>query len=118
MYRPTARVLTALELLQIRTVIGGAELATRLEVDARTVRSYITMLRDMGIPIEARPGRHGGYQLRPGFRLPPLMLTNDEAIAITLGLLFSRRVGLSDAAPATVGALVKIERVLPEALRA
>jgi predicted DNA-binding transcriptional regulator YafY len=111
-------VLTTLELLQSRATVSGAELAARLEVDARTVRSYITMLRDLGIPVEARPGRHGGYRLRPGFRLPPLMLTNDEAIAAALGLLFARRVGLSGAAPATEGALAKLERVLPETLRA
>ena len=118
MYRPTARVLTVLELLQSRAAVGSAELAMRLEVDARTVRSYIATLRDMGIPVEARPGRHGGYQLRPGFRLPPLMLTNDEAVAAALGLLFARRAGLGGAAPATEGALAKLDRVLPETLRA
>lgn len=118
MYHPTTRVLTALELLQDRAAVSGAELAARLEVDVRTVRSYITMLRDMGIPVEARTGRHGGYRLRPGFRLPPLMLTNDEAVAVTLGLLFARRVGLTGAAPATEGALAKVERVLPDVLRA
>ena len=72
----------------------------------------------MGIPIESRPGRHGGYRLRPGFRLPPLMLADDEALAVTLGLLCARRFGLAGAAPATEGALAKIERVLPQALRA
>lgn len=117
MYHPTTRVLTVLEVLQARGEVSGNYLATRLEVDVRTVRGYITMLRDMGVPVEARPGRHGGYHLRPGFHLPPLMLTNDEALAVTLGLLFVRRLGLMDAAPATEGALTKIERVLPDALR-
>jgi predicted DNA-binding transcriptional regulator YafY len=117
-YHPTSRVLTTLEILQTRAIVSGTELAARLEVDARTVRSYITMLRDMGIPVEARPGRHGGYRLRPGFRLPPMMLTNEEAVAVSLGLLFARRIGLADATSATEGALAKIERVLPGALRA
>jgi predicted DNA-binding transcriptional regulator YafY len=117
MYHPTTRVLTVLEVLQARGKATGAELAARLEVDLRTVRRYIVMLQDMGIPIQARPGRHGGYELRPGFRLPPLMLANDEALAITLGLLCARRFGVAGAAPATEGALAKIERVLPDALR-
>src|SRR4051812_46294999 len=86
-YHPTTRVLTTLEILQTRVTVSGAELAARLGVDARTVRGYITMLRDMGIPVEARSGRHGGYRLRPGFRLPPMMLTNEEAVAVSLGLL-------------------------------
>ncbi len=117
MYHPTTRVLTVLEVLQSRGSASGAELAARLEVDLRTVRRYITMLQDIGIPVEARSGRHGGYRLRPGFRLPPMMLANDEALAVTLGLLFARRFGLTGAAPAIEGALAKIERVLPEALR-
>src|SRR5947209_12202729 len=118
MYHPTTRVLTVLEVLQSRGGASGAELAARLEVDVRTVRRYVTMLQDMGIPVEARPGRHGGYRLRPGYRLPPLMFDNDEALAVTLGLLFARRHGLTNAAPATEGALAKIERVLPDTLRA
>lgn len=118
MYHPTTRVLTVLEVLQARGKTTGAELAVRLEVDLRTVRRYIVMLQDMGIPIQARPGRHGGYELRPGFRLPPLLFANDEALAVTLGLLCVRRFGLAGAAPATEGALAKIERVLPEGLRA
>jgi predicted DNA-binding transcriptional regulator YafY len=117
MYHPTTRVLTVLEVLQTRGSASGADLAARLEVDVRTVRRYITMLQEMGIPVEARSGRHGGYRLRPGYRLPPLMLANDEALAVTLGLLFARRFGLTGAAPATEGALARIERVLPEALR-
>lgn len=118
MYHPTTRVLAVLELLQARGTVSGAELAARLEVDMRTVRRYVTMLTDLGIPVEARRGRHGGYRLRPGFRLPPLMLANDEALAVTLGLLLVRRMGQATVAPATEGALAKMERVLPEVLRA
>ena len=117
MYHPTTRVLTVLELLQARGQIGGPELAARLEVDRRTVRRYVTMLQDLGVPVEATPGRGGGYRLRPGFKLPPLMFSDDEALALTLGLLAARRLGLAVAAPAVEGALAKIERVLPAALR-
>src|SRR5690606_2874133 len=95
MYQPTSRVLTVLELLQARPGISGAELAERLEVDRRTVRRYITTLQDLGVPVEGTRGRHGGYRLRPGYKLPPLMLTDDEALAVNLGLLLSRRLGLT-----------------------
>lgn len=118
MYHPTTRVLTVLELLQAHQRLSGPQLATRLEVSERTVRRYITMLQDLGIPVEAERGRHGAYWLRPGFKLPPLMFGDDEALALTLGLLLARRVGLATAAPAVEGALAKIERVLPLALRA
>jgi predicted DNA-binding transcriptional regulator YafY len=117
MYQPTTRVLTVLELLQAHGRLSGAELAARLEVDRRTVRRYVTMLQDLGIPVEAERGRYGGYRLRPGFKLPPLMFTPDEAVGLTLGLLLARRLSLSVAAPALEGALAKIERVLPAALR-
>jgi predicted DNA-binding transcriptional regulator YafY len=113
MYQPTTRLLTVLELLQARSHLSGAELARRLEVDGRTVRRYVMMLQDLGIPVEAMHGRLGGYRLRPGFKLPPLMFTEEEALAVTLGLLAARRLGLSATAPATEGALAKIERVLP-----
>lgn len=117
MYHPTTRVLTVLELLQSHQRLSGPELAARLEVNARTARRYITMLQDMGIPIEAERGRYGAYRLRPGFKLPPLMFSDEEALAVTLGLLAARRLGLAGAAPAVEGALAKIERVLPAALR-
>lgn len=116
MYFPTTRVLTILELLQSRQQLSGPELAERLEVNTRTVRRYITMLQDLGIPVEAERGRYGAYRLRPGFKLPPLMFTEDEALALTLGLLIARRIGLAAAAPAVEGALAKIERVLPLSL--
>jgi predicted DNA-binding transcriptional regulator YafY len=117
MYHPTTRVLTVLELLQAHGRLSGPNIAARLEVDPRTVRHYITLLQDMGIPIEAERGREGGYRLRPGFKLPPLMFTEDEALALTVGLLAARRLGLAAAAPAVEGALAKVERVMPAALR-
>jgi len=117
MYQPTTRVLTVLELLQSQGRVSGPELAQRLEVDVRTARRYITMLQDLGIPVEAERGRYGGYRLRPGFKLPPLMFTDEEALAVTLGLLLARRMGMTATAPASEGALAKIERVLPDGLR-
>lgn len=117
MYHPTTRVLAVLELLQAHGRMTGAELAQRLEVDGRTVRRYVEILQDLGIPVEAERGRNGAYMLAPGFKLPPMVFTDDEATALTLGLLAARRLGLSDAAPAVESALAKVERVLPAALR-
>lgn len=117
MYHPTTRLLTILELLQARPMMSGADLATRLEVDRRTVRKYIMMLQDLGIPIETSRGPTGGYHLRPGFKLPPLMLSHDEALAIILSLLAARRQGIGVEPHLVEGALAKIERVLPDALR-
>ena len=76
------------------------------------------MLQDLGIPIEAIRGPQGGYRIRPGFKLPPLMLTDDEALAITLSLIAARRQGSAGDTLAIEGALAKIERVLPDTLRA
>jgi predicted DNA-binding transcriptional regulator YafY len=117
LYNPTTRLLTVLELLQSRGRISGAELAERLEVDPRSVRRYVTMLQDIGIPISGERGRHGGYRLRPGFKLPPLMLTEDEALALTLGLITAHRLGVAGATQAFEGALAKVDRVLPPAVR-
>jgi biotin operon repressor len=117
MYHPTTRVLTILELLQSHRALSGPEIAERLEVDIRTVRRYIAMLQDLGIPVEGERGRYGRYRLRPGFKLPPLMFTEDEALAITLGLLVTRRMGMGVAAPAIEGALAKVEQVMPDTLR-
>ncbi len=117
MYDPIMRALTVLEVLQARDHVTGAELAQRLEVDLRTVQRYIMRLKDLNIPVESSRGVGGAYRLRPGYRLPPLLLTNEEAFALSLGLHSLRQVGLSAFAPATEGALAKLRRVLPEALR-
>lgn len=117
MYDPIMRVLTVLEILQARDHVTGAELAERLEVDLRTVQRYIVRLKDLSIPIDSSPGVGGAYRLRPGFRLPPLLLTNEEAFALSLGLHALRQIGLSAFAPATEGVLAKLGRVLPEVLR-
>ena len=117
-YRPTTRLLSMLELLQARGRMSAPELARRLEVGERTVRRYATMLQEMGVPVEGERGRYGGYALRPGYRMPPMMFTEEEALGLVLGLLAARRLGLSGAAPAAEGALAKLERVMPESLRA
>jgi predicted DNA-binding transcriptional regulator YafY len=135
MARPTAHVLTLLELLQSGGTRTAAELAGRLGVDERTVRRYVDHLTDLGIPVHSVRGRYGGYRLAPGYRLPPLMLTDDEALAVLLGLIAARRAGLTTAAGApaadtpaagTAGAdaagtagetaAAKIRRVLPARL--
>ncbi len=117
MYDPIMRVLTVLEVLQARDHVTGAELAERLEVDLRTVQRYVVRLKDLSIPVESSRGVGGAYRLRPGSRLPPLLLTNEETFALSLGLHSLRQVGLSAFAPATEGALKKLERVLPSELR-
>jgi predicted DNA-binding transcriptional regulator YafY len=106
-----------LELLQSGGIRTVAELAGRLEVDERTVRRYVDHLIDLDVPVESVRGRYGGYRLAPGYRLPPLMLSDDEALAVLLGLVAGRQAGLlttADAASETAAA--KIRRVLPERL--
>jgi predicted DNA-binding transcriptional regulator YafY len=110
---PASRLLELLELLQTRPLTTGREIADRLAVDRRTVRRYVAALQELGIPVEGERGVGGGYRLRPGYRLPPLMLGDDEAIAVVLGLIAAGRQGLSSADVA----LAKVERVLPDALR-
>jgi predicted DNA-binding transcriptional regulator YafY len=117
LYHPTGRVLTVLELLQSRPGLTGPELASRLETDVRTVRRYVSKLKDVGIPVEASPGCHGGYRLRPGFKLPPLIFSEPEATAIVLGLLGSSWLEIEQPPEAVEGALSKITRVMPEAAR-
>ena len=114
MSHPTTRVLAMLELLQARRQLSGAELAAGLGVDQRTVRRYALRLADLGIPVTAERGRYGGYRLLPGYRLPPLMLTDDEAAAVVIGLLTAERLGHPVAGIST--ALAKIQRVLPATL--
>jgi predicted DNA-binding transcriptional regulator YafY len=111
------RLLTLIELLQVYRQLNAEEIAGRLEVSPRTVRRYITGLQEMGIPIEAERGPAGGYRLRRGPKLPPLMLSNDEALVTVIGLLAAQRLGLSASGAAVQGALAKLDRVLPETQR-
>ncbi|MFE2509131.1 helix-turn-helix transcriptional regulator [Streptomyces naganishii] len=115
MPRPTARVLILLELLQSGGTRTVAELADRLGVEGRTVRRYVDQLIDLDVPVESVRGRYGGYRLAPGYRLPPLMLSDDEALAVLLGLVAGRRAGLTTAEhTASETASAKIRRVLPK----
>lgn len=114
---PTTRVLALLELLQTHGRMSGPALARRLGVGERTVRRYMILLEDLGIPIEAERGAYGGYRLRPGYKLPPLMFSEEEALALVLGLLFVRQSGLTGTPADAEGALRKVERVMPDRLR-
>ncbi|MFG1922892.1 helix-turn-helix transcriptional regulator [Cryptosporangium sp. NPDC048952] len=111
MVRPTARVLSLLELLQSGGTRTVGDLAERLGVDERTVRRYVQHLLDLDVPIESVRGRYGGYRLARGHRLPPLMFSEDEALAVVLSLTTA---GTRDAAHETAQA--KLRRVLPAAL--
>jgi predicted DNA-binding transcriptional regulator YafY len=113
---PTSRLLDLLDVLQARPLVTGREIADHLGIDRRTVRRDVAALQRLGIPVEGERGVGGGYRLRPGYRLPPLMLSEDEATAVVLGLTAAGRLGLGDR-DGTDGALLKIHRVLPEALR-
>src|SRR3954469_16054396 len=106
------RVLALLEALQDHPFSSGPELARRLSTDEGTLGRDVAALRELGIPVEAERGRGGGYRLRPGYRMPPLMFTPAEATAVALGLLAAQRDGV-DAA----GALAKLRRVLPDRVR-
>ena len=110
----TARVLTLLELLQAGGTQSVATLAARLGVDERTVRRYVAQLVEMEVPVESIRGRHGGYRMAPGYRMPPLMLSDEEALTLLLGLIVGRRSGGLPIDDDTVeGAVSKLRRVLP-----
>ena len=117
MQTPTARLLELLELLQTQPLTTGTEVADRLGIDRRTVRRYVTALQDLGIPVEGQRGVGGGYRIRPGYRLPPLMLDDDEAVVVALGVMAAGRLGLTASTESVDGALAKIHRVLPDGLR-
>lgn len=117
MESPAARLLALLSLLQTRPLWNAPELAERLGITERTVRRDVTRLRDLGYPVEAAPGRTGGYQLGRGGGLPPLLLTDDEAVAVALGLRAAASGGVTGYDEAAVAAMAKLEQVLPVRLR-
>jgi predicted DNA-binding transcriptional regulator YafY len=113
----SARLLRVLALLQARRFWTGAELAERLEITERTVRRDVDRLRTLGYPINATSGVAGGYQLGAGAALPPLLLEDDEALAVALGLRSAAGGTVSGMAEAAVRALAKLEQVLPARLQ-
>ena len=114
---PTGRVLTLLEILQSGGTHTASAIARRLEVDERTVRRYVDHLVDLQVPVWPVRGRNGGYRLAPGYRLPPLMLTDDEAVAVLLGLVAAAQAPFASSTQrATDSAAAKVRRVLPKPL--
>ena len=114
---PTARVLRLLSLLQTHRFWPGSELADRLEVSPRTLRRDIDRIRELGYPIKAARGIAGGYQLQAGATLPPLLLEDDEAIAIAVELRTAAGGSVAGVEEASLRALAKLEQVLPAHLR-
>jgi len=112
-----ARLLRLLVLFTSRPQWSAQELTARLEVTPRTLRRDVTRLRDLGYPIESTTGPYGGYSLGAGGRLPPLLLDDDEAVAVSVGLRELSRIADPVIAEAALGALAKLAQVLPSALR-
>jgi predicted DNA-binding transcriptional regulator YafY len=116
MLETSARLLELLSLLQLRRDWTSSELAGRLDVSTRTVRTDIGKLRSLGYPVDARPGVAGGYRLVAGTAMPPLLLDDDEAVAVAVGLgaVATRGIGVEET---SLTALAKLEQVLPSRLR-
>lgn len=117
MLETSARLLSMLSLLQSRPAWSGPELAARLDVTTRTVRNDVDRLRMLGYPVNAERGVHGSYRLGAGASLPPLLLDDDEAIAVVLGLRAASASSVERVAESSTIALAKIEQVLPSRLR-
>ncbi|GLF96154.1 helix-turn-helix transcriptional regulator [Streptomyces yaizuensis] len=117
MLETSARLLRLLSLLQAHRDWPGADLAERLGVTARTVRRDVERLRELGYPVHASPGTGGGYRLGAGARLPPLLLDDEEAVAVAVGLQTAAGQGVEGIGETCVRALAKLEQVLPDRLR-
>src|SRR5205807_10549472 len=113
----SSRLLALLSLLQARSDWPGTELADRLEVSGRSVRRDVDRLRRLGYPVESLTGPAGAYRLRAGSAMPPLLLDDEEAIAIAVGLRTAARSSVTGIEETAVRALVKLEQVLPAHLR-
>src|SRR4051812_59287 len=111
------RLLRLLALFSSRASWNGAELAARLEVTERTLRRDVTRLRDLGYPIEATTGPYGGYPLGAGGRLPPLVLDDDEAVAVAIALRDLSGIAAPVVGDAALSALTKLGQILPPQLR-
>jgi predicted DNA-binding transcriptional regulator YafY len=117
MLETSARLLRLLSLLQAHREWSGSDLADRLGVTPRTVRRDVDRLRELGYPVNASPGTGGGYQLGAGAELPPLLLDDDEAVAVAVGLRTAAGQGIEGIGETSVRALAKLEQVLPHRLR-
>jgi predicted DNA-binding transcriptional regulator YafY len=117
MLSTSERLLRVLTLLESRREWSGADLAARLEVTTRTIRNDMVRLRSLGYPVGAAPGVAGGYRLGAGSALPPLLLDDDEAVAVAVALRSSAGGGVTGIEETSVRALVKLEQVLPTRLR-
>src|SRR5215468_7806524 len=113
----SARLLRLLSLLQARRDWTGTELAARLGVTTRTIRNDVERLRGLGYPVDARPGVAGGYRLGTGGALPPLLLDDDEAVAVAVGLRAAASSSIAGIEETSVRALAKLQQVLPPRLR-
>lgn len=114
---PTGRALQLLSLLQTHRWWRGAELAERLEITERSVRRDVDRLRELGYPVDATSGKHGGYRLATGAHLPPLVLDDDEAVAVAVGLRYAAEAAIGGMEDASLRALTTIEQLLPHRLR-
>src|SRR5438270_10254825 len=117
MANTSSRMLRLLSLLQTHRYWPGGELAGRLEVSVRTLRRDVDRLRELGYPVQAQRGVDGGYQLAAGAAMPPLVLDDDEAVAIALGLQAAAQGGVAGVAESSVSALTKVVQVMPPRLR-
>ena len=117
MLQTSARLLRLLSLFQVQRYWCGADLSERLKITPRTLRRDVDRLRSLGYPVHSTSGVAGGYQLGAGANLPPLLLDDDEAVAVALGLRTSVIGGVSGIEEASMRALVKLEQVLPPRLR-
>ena len=117
MLETSARLLRLLSVLQTRRDWTGGELATRLGVSTRTIRKDMDRLRGLGYPVEARPGVAGGYRLGAGGTLPPLLLDDEEAVAVAVGLRTAASGSIAGIEETSVRALAKLQQVLPSRLR-
>jgi len=117
MLETSARLLRLLSLLQARRDWTSTELATRLGVSTRTIRNDVGRLRGLGYPVDARPGVAGGYRLGTGAALPPLLLDDEEAVAVAVGLRTAASGSIAGIEETSVRALAKLQQVLPSRLR-
>src|SRR5215470_9141770 len=117
MIETSARLLKLLTLLQSPRDWTGTELAERLEVSPRTVRNDVERLRNLGYPVDATRGSVGGYRLGAGAALPPLLLDDEEAVAVAVGLRVTAGGGVAGIEETSLRALAKLEQVLPARLR-